>query len=54
MYEIFEDGLGRQYIKLDTGNGIKVIPFDEKSYEYQEYLRWLAEGNTPLTEENQE
>jgi len=24
------------------------IPFDEANPSYQEYLKWLAEGNTPL------
>ena len=23
------------------------IPFDESNTDYQEYLKWVAEGNTP-------
>jgi hypothetical protein len=24
------------------------IPMDEQNTDYQEYLKWVAEGNTPL------
>ena len=31
-----------------TDNGvISTIPFDEKNIDYQEYLEWVAKGNTP-------
>lgn len=32
----------------DNGNDITYIPMDENNRHYQEYLKWLAEGNTPL------
>ena len=28
------------------------IPFDSANTDYQEYLKWLEEGNTPLPAEN--
>ena len=29
---------------VDTGT---LVPFDPDNTDYQEYLEWLAEGNTP-------
>jgi len=28
------------------------IPFDQANTDYQAYLKWLEEGNTPLPAEN--
>jgi len=52
MYKIVKQnylGTETQSIKRDNGNGsFTSIPMIEDNTDYQAYLKWLAEGNTPL------
>ena len=46
MYKLYKNGFG------DINNVIRLsdnacIPFDPANKDYQEYLKWVAEGNTP-------
>ena len=45
------DSFGKQssVIKVDT---MTYIPYDEENTDYQEYLAWVAEGNTPEDVDN--
>lgn len=48
MYKKIKDidtGLEDKFIKRTSDNTF--IPFDETNTDYQEYLKWVAEGNTP-------
>ena len=56
MYKQFKGGLDDSVItnmimqiKDSDGNSItpKFIPFAEGNTDYQKYLKWVAEGNTP-------
>jgi len=49
MYKLLNDPINggqAQCIKRLADNAF--IPFDEANTDYQQYLEWLAEGNTPL------
>ena len=35
-------------------DGKDSIPFDPANTDYQEYLKWVAEGNEPLPPDSQE
>ena len=35
-------------IKKTDGDLILLVPFNPDNTDYQAYLKWLAEGNTPL------
>ena len=35
-------------VSYQVGNVLLSIPFDPSNTDYQAYLKWLEEGNTPL------
>ena len=46
LYPNNDNGTPRQAIQKTDGDVNSSIPFDEANIDYQEYLAWVAEGNT--------
>lgn len=47
MYKLSQLFFGKQTSVQRLSDGA-CIPFDPDNTDYQQYLKWLAEGNTPL------
>lgn len=47
MYKIINDFYTGQQSGLLRLSDNACIPFDPANTDYQQYLKWLAEGNTP-------
>jgi hypothetical protein len=45
MYKLISLPMGSQSVKRLEDNAF--IPFDPANTDYQAYLKWLEEGNTP-------
>ena len=47
MYKLLKDYLGKPLNQIKRLSDNAYIPFDPANTDYQAYLAWLAEGNTP-------
>ena len=52
MYKLFIDGMGQEFVLQINTDSTKVIPKNEANIHYQEYLKWVEAGNTPLPADN--
>jgi hypothetical protein len=46
-YKLISNSFGGEPKIVKRNSDGAFIPFDEANTDYQEYLEWIAEGNTP-------
>jgi hypothetical protein len=47
MYKLSKNPITNEVTAILKLNPWLLIPFDESNSDYQQYLKWVAEGNTP-------
>lgn len=47
MYKLIKDPMTGNVSCVQNIDTTAFIPFDPANTDYQEYLKWLSEGNTP-------
>jgi len=47
MYKLIKDNITNQIKVVCRLSDNAFIPFDLKNSDYQAYLKWVSEGNTP-------
>ena len=53
MYKLTINTFGGEPVCVIRTTDGACIPFDPANTDYQEYLKWVAEGNEPLPAENE-
>ena len=54
MYKLIKNAITKEVNSIQRLSDGAYIPFDEANTDYQAYLKWVAEGNTPLPAEGTE
>jgi hypothetical protein len=53
MYQLIKDSFTENITVVKRTADNAFIPFDPDNTDYQGYLKWVAEGNTPLPAEGE-
>ena len=51
QYKLLKNSYGGESNYVQRQSDLTCIPFDPDNTDYQQYLKWVAEGNTPLPAE---